>query len=100
MQPSQIEKIRERVRQKQYDITACAMEEMSENNLDITDIENAMLHGRILCTEKDNPNGNKDEIEGVCLDEKTPIGVVGRMTETGRYLIMGIYKSLQREEEA
>ena len=90
--PKIIDVIREKVRLGQYDMTAHAMEEMAEDNLDILDIEQTILNGRIERTEKGDLRGPKYTIEGTAMDQHTPVGVVGRFTDTGRYLVITVYE--------
>ncbi len=92
MPRSQIEQIREKIRLRHYDMTVHAMEEMAEDNLDIIDIEQAVLAGRITRVERDDPRGNKYVIEGSATDGETVVGVVGRFTNTDRYLIITVYE--------
>ena len=92
MPRSPIERIREKIRLRQYDMTAHAMEEMAEDDLDITDLEHAILSGRVARIEKDNPWGNKYVVEGVATDSLTPVGVVGRFAGGDRYLIITVYQ--------
>ena len=73
-------------------MTAHAMEEMAEDDLDIIDVEHAVLSGRIARLEKDDPRGNKYVIEGVATDGLTPVGVVGRFASGDRYLIITVYQ--------
>jgi hypothetical protein len=42
-------------------------------------------------TEKDDPRGTKYVAEGIGPDQQKPVGVVGRFTESGRYLIITVY---------
>jgi hypothetical protein len=72
-------------------MSAHAMEEMAEDKLDILDVEKAILNGRIARTEEDDPRGTKYVVEGIATDRLTPVGVVGRSTSTGRYLIITVY---------
>ena len=72
-------------------MTAHAAEEMAEDGLDIVDMEHAVLAGRVVRIEREDPRGNKHVIEGVSVDGVTPVGVVGRFTGGGRYLIITIY---------
>jgi hypothetical protein len=88
---SNIERIRERIRQRQYDMSAHAMEEMAEDGLTIVDVEHAVLHGVITRIERDDPRGTKYVIEGSAADEPFYVGVVDRFLGTGRYLIMTVY---------
>jgi hypothetical protein len=73
-------------------MTDHAMDEMAEDGLDIVDVENAVLTGRLSRLEKDDPRGTKYVIEGVAADGTTPVGVGGRFTSHGRYLIITVYE--------
>jgi ATP-dependent DNA ligase len=84
---SEIDRIREKIRLRQYDMSAHAMEEMAEDFITILDVEEAVLSGQIIRVEKDDPRGTKYTVVGTALDRKTPVGVVGRFASTGRYLI-------------
>jgi len=46
-------------------MSAHAMEEMAEDKLNILDVEEAVLNGRIARTEKDDPRGTKYVVEGL-----------------------------------
>ena len=59
MPPRTIDRISETIRQKAYDVTVHAVEELAEDNLDILDLEQAVLTGQIVRTEKDDPRGPK-----------------------------------------
>lgn len=63
-------------------MTYHAVEEMAEDGLNIFDIENAILTGKILKTDKNDPRGVKYLIKGLGNDKTTPIDVVGRFKET------------------
>jgi hypothetical protein len=43
-----IDRIREKIRLRQYDMSAHAMEEMAEDLLTILDVEEAVLNGQII----------------------------------------------------
>ena len=79
-------------------MSAHAMEEMAEDLLDIEDVENAVLNGRIIRTERDDPRGTKYVIEGIAADEETSVGIIGRFASTGRYLIITVYEVAPNEE--
>ena len=68
-----------------------AVEEMAEDDLDIADVEHAVLNGRVERIERDDPRGNKYVVEGMAADGVTRVGVVGRFTGSGRYLIITTY---------
>jgi hypothetical protein len=69
-----------------------AMEEMAEDDLDIIDVEQAVLSGQIVRREKDDPRGTKYVIEGLAADRETWVGIVGRFQGRERYLIITIYE--------
>ena len=62
----------------QETMTYHAVEEMAEDKLRIFDVESAVLSGKIIKREKDDPRDVKYVIKGVGSDQSTPIGVVGR----------------------
>jgi hypothetical protein len=73
-------------------MTVHAMEEMAEDDLDIVDIEHAVLTGQVVRREKDDPRGTKYVVEGLAADGETPVGVVGRFKIAERYLILTVYE--------
>ena len=87
-----LERIREAIRKATYDMTAHAAEEMSEEGLDITDVETAVRCGKLLRTETEDPRGTRYTIHGVGSDGTTPVGIVGRFNETHRYLIITVFE--------
>jgi hypothetical protein len=72
-------------------MTHHAIEEMAEDQLDIHDVESAILSGRLTKTEKEDPRGTKYTVVGLSVDGQILIGTVGRFTGTGRYLIITVY---------
>lgn len=48
MPRSTLERIRKRIQLGQYDMTAHAMDEMAEDDLDIVDIECSILNGAVV----------------------------------------------------
>lgn len=92
MPRNDIDRIRERIRLQQYDMSAHAMEEMAEDFLTILDVEEAILTGQITQVEKDDPRGTKYVVVGTALDRQTPVGVVGRFASSGLYLIITVYE--------
>ena len=99
MTRSRIERIREKIRRGEYDMSAHAMEEMAEDDLDIEDVQRAILNGRIVNIRKDDPRGTKYRVEGAAADNITPVGVVGRFTATDRYLIITVYEINETKEK-
>jgi hypothetical protein len=92
-----IDRIRDKIRLRYYDMSAHAMEEMAEDLLTILDVEEAVLNGQIIRVEKDDPRGTKYVVVGMALDQQTPVGVVGRFTSVGRYLIITVYEVTELE---
>lgn len=92
MPRNDIDHIREKIRLRQYDMSAHAMEEMAEDLLTILDIEEAVLSGHIIRIERDDPRGTKFIVVGTALDRQTSVGVVGRFANNGRYLIITVYE--------
>lgn len=91
MAGSKIERIRNKIRKREYDMSAHAMEEMAEDDLDVCDVEMAILNGQLTRSEKEDPRGTTYVIEGMGADRRTPVGVVGRFTSRERYLIITVY---------
>jgi Domain of unknown function (DUF4258) len=73
-------------------MSAHAMEEMAEDMLTILDVEEALLRGQVIRVEKDDPRGTKYIVVGTALDQLTPVGIVGRFANNGRYLIITVYE--------
>jgi hypothetical protein len=83
------------IRKAAYDMTVHAVDEMAEDKLDFIDVETAILNGRLIKTEKDDPRGARYTIHGIGADSITAIGAVGRFTETGRYLVITVYEVIE-----
>jgi hypothetical protein len=92
-----IQRIRDTIAGGEYDLTRHAVDEMAEDYLSILDIECAVLDGEITRTETDDPRGPRYTIVGLAEDGKTEVGVVGRFTETGIYLIITVYEVTEQE---
>jgi hypothetical protein len=64
---------------------------MTEDGLDLLDLETSIYSGWISSVDKDDPRGTRYTIYGIAEDGITPVGSVGRFTGTGRYLVITIY---------
>lgn len=73
-------------------MTIHAVEEMAEDDLDILDVEEAILTGEIVHRTKRDPRGTKYTIEGLAIDGVTPVGIVGRFQSHDRFLIITVYE--------
>jgi hypothetical protein len=92
------DRIREKIRLHEYDMTIHAMEEMAEDDPDATDIELTVLGGKFIRIEKSEPRGTKYLVEGLAADGETPLGVLGRFTTTERFLIVTVYAITDSEQ--
>ncbi len=97
MPRNDIDRIREKIRLRQYDMSAHAMEEMAEDFLTVLDVEEAILSGQVIRVEKDDPRGTKYVVVGTALDRQTPVGVVGRFASNNRYLLITVYEVTEFE---
>jgi hypothetical protein len=86
-----IAQIRDKIRSEAYDFTIHARDEMEEDELALSDVENVILNGQISRRERDALGRTKYIINGHSLDGR-PTGVVGRFTETGFFLIITAYE--------
>ena len=87
-----LERIQDAIVRREYDLTRHAADEMAENRLDILDVECTILEGKITKTETNDPRGPRFTVVGPARDGRTEVGVVGRFTETGAYLVVTVYE--------
>lgn len=73
-------------------MTAHAMEEMAEDGLDLSDVEHAVLTGRVSRLHKDDPRGTRFVVEGTAENQVSPVAVVGRFVNENRFLVLTVYK--------
>ena len=94
--PEQL-RIRQAIRRVEYDLTAHAVEEMAEDDLDIVDVEAAILTGDVTKMQKDDPRGSRHTIVGPSADGERLVGVVDRFTENGIFLVITVYAVTEPE---
>lgn len=92
MPRTRIERLRDCIRRGHYDLTFHAVEEMAEDFLDIFDIEMAIITGEIVRIERDDPRGTRYVVQGTGYNGQTPVGVVGRLVEGPRLLVITVYE--------
>ncbi|MFQ6047149.1 MAG: DUF4258 domain-containing protein [Gemmatimonadales bacterium] len=85
-------RIRTAVADGAYDISAHALDEMADDNLEVWDLEAAVLTGHVHERQRDDPRGVRYVLRGWAADRDTPVGVVCRFTDTGRLLIITVYR--------
>ncbi len=86
-----IERIRKATREQRYRISSHANEEMSDDNLEVIDVEQALLAGVIAYKFTLDPRGTRYEVIGTTADQRR-IGVVCRFLQDGTLLIITAYE--------
>jgi hypothetical protein len=84
--------IRDAVLAGRYALSEHAYDEMDEDNLDILDVESAVLRGRIEQTLTQDPRGTRYVVVGTACDELTPVAVVVRFVERDQLLVITVYE--------
>jgi hypothetical protein len=88
----ELERIRNAVLDQRYTLTEHAYDEMDEDNLDVLDVESAILTGRIDQVLTHDTRGTRYVVIGTATDQATPVGVVGRFVEHDHFLIVTVYE--------
>jgi hypothetical protein len=91
-----IDKLRQKVIEQMYTISAHANEEMSNDELTSLGVEQAVLTGKIEKRFTTDPRGTRYEVVGQAMDGR-PIAVVCRTLATGWLRIITVY-ALKSEE--
>ena len=87
-----LERIRESVLDGRYTLTEHAYDEMAEDNLDVLDVESAILTGAIEQVLTADPRGTRYVVAGHATDLATPVGVVVRFVQSDRLLVVTVYE--------
>jgi Domain of unknown function (DUF4258) len=88
-----LQRIRDKIKARQYVMTIHAEEEMSDDNLSIYDIEQAILTGEILERQKDRITAeSKYRIKGLAMDNNE-IEIIAKLSQTGKLVIITVYIS-------
>ena len=86
------QRMRVKVRNRQYAMTVHAWEEMESDGLSIFDVESAILSGRVTERQSDRPWGErKYVIRGRPLEGDDSLVVVAKMGPTGQVVILTVY---------
>jgi len=87
-----LRRIREKIRRREYVVTVHAEEEMDDDALSVLDVERAVLVGRIVERQRDARTREwKYIVRGQDLDGNA-VGVVGKLSSTGRLVIITTYR--------
>lgn len=87
-----IHRIQEAVRERRYSVSEHAYDEMDEDDLDVLDVEAALLTGEIERTFTSDPRGRRYEVVGTACDLCTRVGVVVRFVGRDGLLIVTVYQ--------
>jgi len=92
MASRQLERIRRAILDHRYALTEHAYEEMNEDDIDVLDVESAILTGEIEQVLTKDPRGTRYVVVGRATDQETSVGVVLRFVEHDRILIITVYE--------
>ena len=92
MASRELERIRTAILARRYALTEHAYEEIEEDNLDVLDVESAILTGEIEQVLTMDPRGTRYVIVGKATDQETPLGVVVRFVEYDQLLVITAYE--------
>jgi Domain of unknown function (DUF4258) len=87
-----LERICSAIVDRRYVLTEHAYEEMEEDNLDVLDVESAILTGEIEQVLTRDPRGTRYVVVGNATDRETPVGVVVRFVQNDQLLIITVYE--------
>lgn len=87
---STIQKIRQKIIERKYYLSAHAEEEMADDNLEREDVENAILKGKVEKKLTHDIRGTRYRIEGLSKDGR-PVHVICRFKEDGFLIIITVY---------
>ena len=94
MATRELQRIRNAVLDHRYVLTEHAYEEMEKDQLDVLDVESAILTGEIERALTQDPRGTRYVVVGKATDEETPVGVVVRLVEHDQLLVITVYEIL------
>ena len=87
-----LKRIQRAVREERYEFTIHALEEMDDDDLDVTDVRYAILHGEISSELTDDPRGTRFVVLGNTQDKTAVLEVVCRFLPSGLLRIITVYK--------
>lgn len=86
-----IEKIRDKLRRRDYFLSSHSEDEMAEDGFDRADMENAILHGFVQKKLTRDPRGTRYRVEGPAFDGRN-MQILCRFHETGSLIIITVYQ--------
>ena len=88
---SVIERIRNKIRNREYYLSSHAEEEMAEDDFDRSDVENAILNGFVQKKLTHDSRGTRYRLEGPANDGRI-IHLLCRFKEIGDLIIITVYE--------
>jgi len=86
-----LNRMREKIRTRQYVVTLHAEEEMDNDGLSIFDVERGILTGKIIERQKDHNTGEWNYlVEGQTVNDEL-IFIVTKLSITGKLVIITVY---------
>lgn len=92
MASRELERIRNAILQQRYTLTEHAYDEMDDDDLDVLDVESAVLTGVIDSVLTKDPRGTRYVVVGAATDQATQIAIVARFVEYDQLLIITVYE--------
>ena len=87
-----VQRMRDRIRRRQYIVTHHARKEMNEDGFTIYDVERGILTGVILERQRDRTTGEaKYRMRGTTLDG-FEVEILTKLSPTGKLVIITVYK--------
>ena len=86
-----VERIRERIRNRDYYLSSHAEEEMAEDGFERADLENAIMNGTVQKKLTHDPRGTRYRLEGPANDGRV-MCVLCRFREMGPLIIITLYE--------
>ena len=94
---SVIERIRQKIRQRDYYLSSHAEDEMVEEGFDRQDAEHAILHGFVEMEMTHDPRGTRYRVEGPAADGRL-MHVLSRFREEGSMIVITVYEKGDPDE--
>jgi len=87
---STIERIRDKIRERDYFLSSHAEEEMADDGFDRADVENAILKGIVRKKLTMDPRGTRYRVEGPAINGRL-MEIICRFTEVGPLILITVY---------
>jgi nucleoside-triphosphatase THEP1 len=87
-----LERMRDKIRRRQYIVTHHARKEMNEDGFTIYDVERGILTGEILERQRDHTTGEaKYRMRGETIDG-LDVEILTKLSPTGKLVIITLYR--------